>query len=187
MDQKTIAIAPGEAWYGLCVWDGCQMPITRASVYSRSLEPNPTANQSAPLFVSSHGRYLWCDTGLTVDIRDGVIHASSGHGALELKEGFDTLRGAYLAAAAAHFPPQGKLPPEAFFTKPQYNTWIELAYDQTQENVLAYARRILDEGYPTGIIMIDDGWNEAYGTWEFSTGAFPDPGAMVYELHQMGF
>ena len=116
MDQKTIAIAPGEAWYGLCVWDGCQMPITQASVYSRSLEPNPTANQSAPLFVSSHGRYLWCDTGLTVDIRDGVIHASSGHGALELKEGFDTLRGAYLAAAAAHFPPQGKLPPEAFFT-----------------------------------------------------------------------
>ena len=66
MDQKTIVMLPGEAWYGLCVWDGCQMPITRESVYSRSLEPNPTANQSAPLFVSSRGRYLLCDTGFTV-------------------------------------------------------------------------------------------------------------------------
>ena len=35
--------------------------------------------------------------------------------------------------------------------------------------------------------MIDDGWNEAYGTWEFSVGAFPDPKAMVDELHRMGF
>lgn len=187
MDQKTIVMMPGEAWYGLCVWDGCQMPVTQASVYSRSLEPNPTANQSAPLFVSSRGRYLWCDAGFTVDIRDGVIHATSRQGLIDLQEGFGTLRGAYLAAAAAHFPPQGKLPPEGFFVKPQYNTWIELAYDQTQENVLAYARRILAEGYPAGIIMIDDGWNEAYGTWEFSTRAFPDPGAMVEALHQMGF
>lgn len=187
MDQKTIVMLPGEAWYGLCVWDGCQMPITRESVYSRSLEPNPTANQSAPLFVSSRGRYLWCDTGFTVEVRDGVITASSQQGPIDFEEGFSTLRGAYLAAAASHFPPQGKLPPEGFFAKPQYNTWIELAYDQTQENVLTYARRILAEGYPAGIIMIDDGWNEAYGTWEFSVGAFPDPKAMVDELHRMGF
>ncbi len=187
MDQKTIAIAPGEAWYGLCVWDGCQMPITQASVYHRSLEPNPTANQSAPLLVSSQGRYLWCDTGLTVDVRGGVIEATAQQGIIDLQEGFGTLRDAYRAAAEAHFPPQDKLPPEAFFMKPQYNTWIELAYDQTQENVLSYARRILSEGYPAGIIMIDDGWNESYGTWEFSVGAFPDPKAMVDELHQMGF
>ena len=187
MDQKRIIILPGEAWYGCRCDDGFLMPITAESVYTCCLEPSASVNQVNPLLLSSRGRWLWCDTGFTVDVRDGVMLVTARAGTLELKEGSGTLRGAYLAARDAHFPPTGKLPPENFFVKPQYNTWIELGLHQTQERILEYAHRILDEGYPAGILMIDDGWNKNYGTLEFVTETFPDPKGMMDELHALGF
>jgi len=35
--------------------------------------------------------------------------------------------------------------------------------------------------------MIDDNWQEDYGTWEFSARRFKDPQAMMARLHQLGF
>jgi alpha-glucosidase (family GH31 glycosyl hydrolase) len=35
--------------------------------------------------------------------------------------------------------------------------------------------------------MIDDRWSVDYGNWTFDPGSFPDPEAMVSELHAMGF
>ena len=35
--------------------------------------------------------------------------------------------------------------------------------------------------------MIDDTWQEDYGVWDFHPKRFPNPKAMVDELHQMGF
>ena len=32
------------------------------------------------------------------------------------------------------------------FATPQYNTWIELMYDQNQRDVLKYAHAIVDNG-----------------------------------------
>ena len=75
----------------------------------------------------------------------------------------ETLRSAYREARKRFFPADGRFPPEEFFIYPQYNTWIELMYDQNQEDVLRYAQGILDSGLPAGILMIDDGWAEDYG------------------------
>ena len=79
------------------------------------------------------------------------------------------------------------MPPELFFSKPQYNTWIELIYNQNQEDILKYARSIIDNGLPTGILMIDDNWQKDYGNFNFRPDKFPNPKAMVDELHAMGF
>ena len=73
------------------------------------------------------------------------------------------------------------------FTHPQFNTWIELTYDQNQRDVLAYARAIVANGFPPAVLMIDEGWAEGYGVWDFHRGRFPDPKAMMTELHGMGF
>ena len=35
--------------------------------------------------------------------------------------------------------------------------------------------------------MIDDNWQEDYGTWKFHPARFPDPTAMIDTLHQWGF
>ena len=79
------------------------------------------------------------------------------------------------------------IPDELLFTHPQYNTWIELMYDQNEEDILEYARAIIDNGYPPGVLMIDDNWQENYGIWKFSPRRFKDPKGMMDELHAMGF
>jgi alpha-glucosidase len=76
---------------------------------------------------------------------------------------------------------------ELLFTHPQYNTWIELMYDQNKKDILTYARAIIDNGFPPGVLMIDDNWQEDYGTLEFSARRFQNPRGMMAELHRMGF
>ncbi len=98
-----------------------------------------------------------------------------------------TLREAALHASERFFPPSGKTPDPLLFTQPQFNTWIELTYDQNQRDVLAYAHAIVANGFPPAVLMIDEGWFEAYGVWDFHRGRFPDPKAMIDELHAMGF
>jgi alpha-glucosidase (family GH31 glycosyl hydrolase) len=122
-----------------------------------------------------------------VEISGGVITVSNAQDDFALYEGFENLRGAFRAAVKAHFPPNGILPPENFFVKPQYNTWAELIYDQNQENILSYAHGIVDNGYPAGILMIDDGWMRYYGSREFNLARFPDARAMMDELHALNF
>ena len=60
-------------------------------------------------------------------------------------------------------------------------------YDQNQRDVLKYAHAIVDNGLPPGVLMIDDNWQEDYGKWTFHPGRFPDPKAMMNELHALGF
>ena len=161
-------------------------PLTAASTFDVDFVTTFTGNQEAPFLVSSCGRYVWSESPFRLTVKDGMLRFE-GQDDLELHEGFETLRGAYLDACARFFRPNGKLPAENFFKKPQYNTWVELIYDQNQADVLKYAHGILDNGLPPGILMIDDNWNCYYGKWEFNRAVFPDPKAMIDELHAMGF
>ena len=60
-------------------------------------------------------------------------------------------------------------------------------YD-TQEELLTAARRFRDEGIPVGTIVQDWQWWGRYGwnAMQFDEGKYPDPKAMVDELHGMG-
>ena len=179
-----IEFLPGEAWWGGAVCGGVDQPYTAASRCTAQLEQNPTPNQCMPLLLSDRGRWLWADGGFTARFEGGRILCPEG---VELGEAAEpTLRGAYLAAMGRHFPPQGA-PDRRFFTAPVYNTWIELTFNQTQAGVLAYARGILENGFAPGVLMIDDGWSPYYGRWRFDREKFPDPAAMLAELHALGF
>lgn len=84
-----------------------------------------------------------------------------------------TLKEALLAASAKHFPPSGKIPEPTFFSLPQYNTWIELMYDQNQEDIMNYAHKAVENGFPQGVFMVDDNWQRYYGNFDFKTERFP--------------
>ena len=73
----------------------------------------------------------------------------------------------YDFAVKNFFPPDGNIPDEMLFTNPQYNTWIELMYDQNQADILKYADGIIGNNFPAGVIMIDDNWQENYGKWKY--------------------
>lgn len=141
-------------------------------------------NQLVPLFLSSEGEYMWADEAFVFSAKDGQIAPSVP---MERVKAGTTLREAYKAAQAKYFPANGILPDTLFFSRPQYNTWIELMYNQNQADILKYAHAIIDNGFPAGVLMIDDNWQRYYGNFTFKAERFPDAKAMIDELHALGF
>jgi alpha-glucosidase (family GH31 glycosyl hydrolase) len=187
----AIPLLPDEHWWGGLNVDGHRMPYTAG--FSRSLH-NMNGNMGAPLLVSNKGRFVWSESPFAFEFTDDALHIrevdaedAPAFQAPEVSAGHNNLRGAYLAAARAHFPSTGAMPDPLFFTAPQYNLWIELLYSPNQRDVLAYAGRLLELGFPPGVLMIDTMWTEDYGTLRFHSGRFPDPKAMVQRLNAMGF
>lgn len=183
--SKHIALLEDEFWWGGLVDDGLQMPYGQDNLY-RDIRFNNSSNQGMPLFISNKGRYIWSETGFEYTFSAGALQINSKSPIKVVKTG-DTLRDAFLSASSSHFKPDGKLPYKRLFTSPQYNTWIELMYDQEEEAILNYAKHILAKDMPQGVLIIDDNWQEDYGVWEFSGTRFNDPKAMVAQLHDMGF
>ena len=182
--QDTIPVNSDEHWWSGVIHLGEQMPHTGTFSFDFSHSWSP--NQLQPLLVSSQGRYIYSDQPFAYTISMKEIQLN-GTGEFVIRKAGNTLKEAYLAASKSHFPFSGKIPDTIMFTKPQYNTWIELTHNQNQEDVLAYARSMLDNGLPAGVLMIDDTWQEDYGVWDFHPGRFPAPRAMMDSLHAMGF
>ncbi|MDA3959480.1 MAG: glycoside hydrolase family 31 protein [Planctomycetota bacterium] len=184
--HRTCRIEPDEYWWGPTVAHGHLMPFTASTSFAADLDREAHGNQAQPLLLSSHGRWLWGEAAITVQIEAGTISVSSLAPVHQGQAG-GGLQGALREVATRFFPADGTIPAELLFTQPQYNTWIELTYHQSQEAILAYAHRLIDEGYPPGVLMIDDTWQAGYGDWRFAPERFSDPAAMVDELHQLGF
>lgn len=78
-------------------------------------------------------------------------------------------------------------PPAEVIRAPIWTTWAKMKTNVSQEKVMSFAREILDNGMRASVIEIDDKWQCGYGDLEFDSKKFPDPSAMVDELHAMGF
>ena len=191
-DQLLLPLLPEECWWGGAVADGQVMPFggfahARDLATSAGFAGDDTggSNQSAPLLVSNRGRFVWSERPFRFDFDGSGSLIVDGAGVRHGRAG-ETLRDAFRFAAETFFPAAGSSPPTEMFAAPQYNSWIETPYTPTQDGVLGYVRGLLDAGFPPGVVMIDDRWSVDYGTWRFDGVAFPDPAAMVRELHARG-
>jgi len=183
-------LLPGESWFGGVVSCGLDMPWTAATKgFKRDLRKANYTNQTSPMLISDKGRWIWCDDPFAFSFDGGeIVIETSGSAPVETGEApGGTLRDAYLAVMRAHFPPEGAIPDPLLFAAPQYNTWIELNYHQNQKDMMSYACGIVDNGFPPGVVMIDDTWQTDYGVWRFDAAAFDDPKGMMDALHKMGF
>ena len=163
---------------------GIHMPLDEKSCIKIDLGGAESQNPKNPLLLSSKGRYIWDELPFCAEFDGGTISIDRD---VELYEGYGSLKGAYLAAMKKHFPFNGKIPPKEFFLHPQYNTWIELMYDQTEKDIMKYAESIVENGFKPGILMIDDNWMVDYGDWRFSAERFENPAEMCRKLKEMGF
>jgi len=184
--QTIVKLEPGERWWGGAVNEGHKMPFGKQT-YTLDLYGTNVGNQCAPLLVSSKGRYIWSEKPYRFEFKDADLVITHRHGPITSEKAGNTLAEAYGAAASKHFPPSGKMPHPLLFSRPQFNTWIELVYNQNQADVLKYARAIVANGFPPGVLMIDDNWQRYYGNFDFKAERFPDPKGMVDELHRLGF
>ena len=186
-DSIKISVENDEYWWGGVSSLGYQTPYDKNSEFSLNLFGDNKGNQAQPLLLSSKGRYVWSESPIEYGISNGVLTVSCDHGKIYSGTKGNNLRSAYNYVSNKYFPSNGEIPDELLFTHPQYNTWIELMYDQNQEDILKYAQSIIDKGFPPGVIMIDDNWQEDYGIWDFSARRFSDPKGMIKKLHDMGF
>lgn len=178
---------PGEFWWGGLSAVGHQTPYDATSVADHDLFADNQGNQAQPLLLSSKGRYVWSEQPIRYRFEKGLIEVSTRTGGIVSGKEGENLRDVHRCVSGKFFPSNGKIPHEMLFTYPQYNTWIELMYDQNERDILKYARAIIANGYPPGVLMIDDNWQEDYGNFEFSARRFQDPKGMMAELHRMGF
>ena len=153
----------------------------------QDLARNNRNNQLVPCMISSAGRYIWAENPFRFEMKNGDLIVYSDSEKLEPVSAGTTLKEAQLAVAKKHFPSSGQIPKEEFFSLPQYNTWIELMYDQNQRDIMQYAHKVVENGFPQGVFMIDDNWQRYYGNFDFKPEKFPDPKGMTDELHRMGF
>jgi len=184
MDSLIINTDEDTFWWAGVINDGYKMPMKPG--YHADFTTN-SGNQAQPLILSNKGQVIWSDKPYKLNYTSGkLVFKGKSVNFLYHKAG-ENLKDAYNFASKNYFPPSGKMPDKLLFTRPQYNTWIELVYNQNQKDVMSYARNIVANGFPPGVLMIDDNWQEDYGKWEFSTRRFKDPKGMIGKLHNMGF
>ncbi|NJN26874.1 MAG: sulfatase-like hydrolase/transferase [Cyclobacteriaceae bacterium] len=181
-----IPLQQGEKIWSGAIKEGHKMPFEPG--YSFDFYANNNWNQLQPVLLSNQGLVVWSEEPYRFTVTDAALIIDKNLGEVQhLRSEQNTLAGAARLAAEKFYPPSGKLPALSLFEKPQYNTWIELTYNQNQEDILKYARAIIANGLEPGVLMIDDTWQEDYGLWRFHPGRFPNPKAMMAELHEMGF
>ena len=126
--ERRLDVAAAEWWWGGAVADGEASPLGRyahrrnLATSSGALQDDALgANQSAPLLVSSQGRYIWSERPFTFAF-DGAGHLDLVGDDLVVAESGGGLADAFRAAARRFFPATGGAPDRRMFAAPQYNT-----------------------------------------------------------------
>jgi alpha-glucosidase (family GH31 glycosyl hydrolase) len=184
--KKEIIILDNEKWWGGAVLDGRNSPLIDGK-YVYDQNGDCKGNQASPFYLSDKGRYIWSEKPLSIQITKEKILVEAKGGEIISGKAGETLKDAFLYSSKKYFPPSGITPDPLLFTSPQYNTWIELQYNENETDILKYAGNIVKNGFPVGVIMIDDNWENRYGTWKFDCEKFSDPKGMIDKLHNMGF
>lgn len=184
MKITELQRGPEEFWWGGVINEGHLMPFGDRP-HTRDLRMTDD-NQASPLLLSNMGRYIWSEEPFTFSFNEGTITINHKQ-EISIEEGHESLQGAYRHACNKYFPPSGFTPDKLAFEAPQYCTWVEMFYEPTQDKLLHYARSIIENGMPPGVLIIDDNWMQDYGTWDFNKHRFPDPAGMIHDLHELGF
>jgi hypothetical protein len=158
----------GEYVWASMVMQGYMMPIT--SSYKLDFYAGNIGNQISPLLLTSKGRYFWSEEPYSFTIEDRELTINDPYNSLVKGKIGNSLAEAQKYVRDHYFPASGKMPDNLLFEAPQYNTWIELNLNQNQEDVIKYAKAIIDNDLLPGVFMIDDTWQEDYGIWDFHPG-----------------
>ena len=172
--RQVTVVTPlaGEKWWGGILHRGWEMPYGNTP---RPIDLGLEGGVTAPFLVSSAGRYVWSDRPFVYAFTNDVLTVVSDVEKVEPIVAGTTLREAYLAASAKHFPFNGRTPAELLFAKPQWNNWIEIAIQgMRQTSVDAYTEALARSGFPCGVYIMDGGWLSHNGSYRFHAPDFPE-------------
>jgi len=183
---NSVDVLPGESWWGGGGGDGQNQPYGAGD--SRRIDLRIHGNTSSPLLVSSCGRYVWSEKPFGYEFKGGKLVLDSDFENIVPVLAGKTLKDAYLAAAKAHMRFDGHLPPDIFFSLPQWNNWIEIFLNgMDQKAADDYTAELAKSGFPCGVYMMDGGWMSHQGSYEFYEKDFPDPKGLFDRINSHGW
>lgn len=184
----SFDLQSGGHWFGHGFNHVQSCPLEQGSLAAPAFAVN---NIQSPVWMCSEGVAILAETRRPLDVRlnenrDGFLRLSSAHETLRLKIWKrKTLPGAQAALLQSvgwpNRPPEKDLFGDCFFC-----TWTQYPRCINQERILDMAREIRARGYPCSTLIIDDRWESCFGELDFSRD-FPDPAAMIRELHSLKF
>src|SRR5437016_3249460 len=68
----TLQLEPGEKWWGGAVMAATSMPFG-TKPFAHDLLGKNLGNQTVPLLISQHGRYVWCDDPFKFEFKNGTL------------------------------------------------------------------------------------------------------------------
>jgi alpha-glucosidase (family GH31 glycosyl hydrolase) len=187
---ERFTLAAGGHWYGGPVDQAHLWPL---EAHEWSADPFlATSNHATPFWMTSSGVGIFLDTydDVAASInrgRDGLfrfayLRAPAMHYTIFVGRNIAEARDLFAAAVGK----PKKRPPDFVFERPVWGTWCQYFGKVRQSDVLDYVRHIHDGGWPASVVIIDDGWQTHYGDNQFNS-KFPDPRAMVDEVHRLGY
>lgn len=210
----AFSLSTGGPWYGLGERVIQGWPLDEYSIVSEPFGPadfvrDGTLNICTPLWLNAAGAGLWVeeDTGeLGVTLNrdsDGLLRIVQRapevppdilEGPVELPTPRLPLRvliGEHLPVvqrlALDHVGRPSVAPPLELMLRPIWTTWARYKMHITQAQTLEFADEIIAHQFPHSVMEIDDRWQAAYGDLHFDPVKFPEPRAMVEQLHARGF
>lgn len=178
----NIEVQKNEYWWGVYTADSPAQPFSAPfSEYCRE------GTSRIPLLLSSNGRIIRSEHPIQVEFDGTKFTVTSSHGKVEAESAGRTLRDAYLVYRHRYCPPSGSSPSTELFSSIIYDTRTALGQAQGEQEMLDYASSLLAGGYPTGIIVIPDGWRSLSAGLVMDDALYPDPKGMMDKLHEMGF
>jgi alpha-D-xyloside xylohydrolase len=177
--EVTLARSPGERLYGLGQHHHGLLELTGS--VTELVQRN--SEVVVPVVVSSRGyAFLWnCPAQGRVELATtGTRWVADAVKQLDVW----VCDGGDVAGAVDRYTEVTGRVPEA----PDWFTgfWQSRLRYASQDEVLAVARRMVAEGFPVSVIVIDFFHWSAMGEYRFDPRAFPDPAAMIDELHSLG-
>ena len=181
-------LASGGCWYGHGFSHRQPYPLNAEPVVNARFAVN---NIQSPIWMGSAGVALLASTTQELDVRCNE-HGSGWLDVRCLSASFtvqvfcgDSLPEAHRKLMRSlQWPPPA--PEKSLLGDSIFCTWTQYPRTITRERVLGMAREIRQQGFPCSVITIDDRWESAFGELTFSRD-FPEPRAMVDELHRLGF
>ncbi|MBR6496401.1 MAG: hypothetical protein IKT28_04745, partial [Rikenellaceae bacterium] len=171
---KEIKLLSGEKW-----WASGEYPTMLD-------DSKQCANNQFTLLVSSAGRSIWSTKPFSAYCNNEKLITTADRSP-ELVSAGKTLKEAYVTAYYKHLSKNVKAVDKGVFERSIYVMNISDQDEFTQDAVVRRAEWLIKEGFPKGVIILDDRWQQSYGTFRFDSERFPAPETMIAKLKSLGF
>ncbi|HEY3396447.1 MAG TPA: TIM-barrel domain-containing protein [Armatimonadota bacterium] len=188
--QQTLALAPAGNWYGFGHHEPLYWPLETGEMV---LDPCAASNIRSPLWLTSGGLGVAVLTHEVMRLEFnaagsglftwGVVDTPQSRFHLIIAEDVAQVRAKLVELVGK----PGRRPARSTLARPIFSTWTQYGKTITQEQVLHYARDIRRHDFPAQVVQVDERWEVHHGDLIFDRAKFPDPGAMVDEIHALGY